>query len=529
MRSMKKWLSLALVVSLFAAACGSGSDEAETTTDPPPTTDSAPPETVAPTTTSAPETTEPPAGIVTFSEDGDLGFRVSATDADIEASVRLLDPEDWPAEIAGGDNVPGVKIYELEPDGATFDEPVTVTRRLDLDRFADLDLGPNDVPLVTMLTQNDDGAYEMLDDLSLLRVGNSLYVSATTTHFSPVITTNENMKIAYGSDGDGEPAAEAPGLDAADRQAIAKAMTRTVAVEPSFITEDDEWSDELIQELASDLWSHEAPGGPEFYPYEVNGPDGVALEREQLLVVDPFSTTAEGADFGAQRFGSRFPAVPISFAPSAATLLGDPDIEFEMTIAVLQLTVADDVLAEAIDEVTDDALSAWGFPDMVDFVYEVFHRIYGVYPSSVVKRYRNLRFPSGLVGYTTTWEGEVGPGGRLVSIGMLSQEGDDLVGEAGIECFCEYLEALLVVAGGFEPDTLDSLTAEEVFGLLQDGATDDDAEDDEALEIALALLAEPPDGADFELQTELRYLVREDEGVLFDGEASFIERLAVIP
>lgn len=217
---VKHRVALALVFSLFAAACGSsGGDEATSTSTTPSstvsvassdtTTSSVPaaepageaePEsqTAESVAETAPPVTEPaPTELISVaSEDGELTVTLPSDVAqELGVTVRRLDSSELPPEVAGGDNLDSVKVYELAPDGATFDEPVTVTRRFDVGAFDFLELGPNDVPFITLLNRDSDEKYEVLDDLTMTRIGDDLFVSGTTTHFSGFVAGNEGTAI----------------------------------------------------------------------------------------------------------------------------------------------------------------------------------------------------------------------------------------------------------------------------------------------------------------------------------------------
>ena len=174
-----------ICIGLVVAACGSGAGSSTTTTA------------VASTTTiSAEVTTTAVAGFEVTSEDGDLTVTVpfEAMGTDPGITIRLLAPEEFPPELAGAADDPDVHIYNLEPEGLVFDAPVTVTRRLDAARFEDL--APNEVPVVVILTRNPDGAYEMYSDLAVRRAGADVFVSGTTTHFSPAIVIRESPTVS---------------------------------------------------------------------------------------------------------------------------------------------------------------------------------------------------------------------------------------------------------------------------------------------------------------------------------------------
>ena len=123
------------------------------------------------------------------SPDGALTISVALADHErLAPTVGILDPADWPPEVVDGANLPGVTLYDLQPDGAVFDTPVVVTRRVDASKFPNL--GQFDIPLITLLTHSDDG-YELLGDLTATRLGDDVFVSGTTSHFSGLLTSSE--------------------------------------------------------------------------------------------------------------------------------------------------------------------------------------------------------------------------------------------------------------------------------------------------------------------------------------------------
>ena len=128
---------------------------------------------------------------VVTSDDGDVTVEIPAGAAPqgIEASVRLLDPSDWPEQLASAATIEGVRIYELAPAGTEFSTPVTVTRRFDRADFGDHGT-PDRIPLVVLATSTVGGdGFELLDDQVAEVDGGDLFVSANTTHFSPLISS----------------------------------------------------------------------------------------------------------------------------------------------------------------------------------------------------------------------------------------------------------------------------------------------------------------------------------------------------
>ena len=175
-----------LALVLVAAACGgstatsSSSSSASTTT----------------TTLGVTTTTEPP-GFTVVSDDGDLEIDVpfEAMAEDPGITIRVLDPEEYPAQLAGAEQTPGTVIYSMEPEGLTFEAPVRVTRRLSASNFGDLaDL---EVPVAVMMTTDADGSFEVMGDLRVQRDGDDIYVSGETMHFSPAVTIYGKIRVRF--------------------------------------------------------------------------------------------------------------------------------------------------------------------------------------------------------------------------------------------------------------------------------------------------------------------------------------------
>lgn len=192
---MRARLALALAFLVLAAACGGGTGSATTSpaTTAAATTTAATTTSSATTATAATTTTNP--GFEVASEDGDLTVEVPleamATDPGI--TVRLLAPEEYPPELAGAADNPNSRIYNLEPEGLEFAAPVTVTRRIDTERFGDL--GPDEVPIVVLITRTPAGDYEPYGDLRVTRDGEDVFVSGTTTHFSPAVAVSLQQSV----------------------------------------------------------------------------------------------------------------------------------------------------------------------------------------------------------------------------------------------------------------------------------------------------------------------------------------------
>ena len=168
---------IAALLGLALAACGGG-----TTAPTTPTT--------AATTTTMPATTTF-AGFEVTSDDGDVTVRVpfEALAEDPGIAITRLSVADYPAAFAG---VLGADdaVYSLTPDGLVFDAPVTVTARLHgFEALTD-----TEIPLVTMVSANDAGT-ELLSDLAVTRIGDEVFASGTTTHFSAFGIANEQVVL----------------------------------------------------------------------------------------------------------------------------------------------------------------------------------------------------------------------------------------------------------------------------------------------------------------------------------------------
>ncbi|HAX82626.1 MAG TPA: hypothetical protein DCY40_08680, partial [Actinobacteria bacterium] len=177
-------VALAVGFLLVVGACGGGTGATTTVA---PTTVA----TTVPATTTTTTTTTTLPGFEVSSEDGDLTVEVpfAAMAADPGITVRLLTPDEYPPELAGAADDPDARIYDLGPEGTEFAAPVTVTRRVDAARFGELT--PTMVPAVVMMTYDAaTGTYELYDELRVTRDGDDIFVSGTTTHFSPVVAVN---------------------------------------------------------------------------------------------------------------------------------------------------------------------------------------------------------------------------------------------------------------------------------------------------------------------------------------------------
>lgn len=128
------------------------------------------------------------------SDDGNAMVLIPAGD-DTDVTIDVLESADYPPFLAGAEQGDGTALYELGPDGATFDEPVRYFRRVDLANLS-ADLDPFDLPLLLTYTTDDDGNAVLAADPSLLRTGDSVWVGASFDHFSPAITVNTQKELS---------------------------------------------------------------------------------------------------------------------------------------------------------------------------------------------------------------------------------------------------------------------------------------------------------------------------------------------
>jgi hypothetical protein len=390
--------------------------------------------------TTPPSTDAPaPDSVIVESPDGDLTITVDSADFDrVSPTIEILDPADWPPEVAAGANLPGVTLYDLQPDGATFDTPVVVTRRLDAASFSDL--GPFDIPLVTLLTYSE-GEYELLDDLSAARLGDDVFVSGSTSHFSNVLTSSEGSTINV---------IDASELEALPERSLASeiALLPNVAVGPG-----DDGSVVITSRLQERLASAIVVAADSDF--------GRFGTDAQLAIGDQtFSGPAETARYDIDASGivglglgvktARF-EFPLSIAPSAAALLGDAIDdsidEFEFEAWLFLTLVPDELLDVAIDEV--DRLFT-ELENEIERTVEVFHDAFGLYPSSTIRRYSGVPpIPSRYLGYSALFDGDLSDP-RLVSAARIEDDLGDWEIRSGIECYCEYGELLFFFAEDLE-------------------------------------------------------------------------------
>jgi hypothetical protein len=166
--------------------------------------------------------------------------------------------------------------------------------------------------------------------------------------------------------------------------------------------------------------------------------------------IDASGTVGLGLGVKTARF-----ELPLRSAASAAALLGDAIDdsidEFEFEAWLFLTLVPDEFLDVAIDEI--DRLFA-ELEDEIERTVEVFHDVFGVYPSSTIRRFSGLPpVPSGYLAFSALFEGDLSAP-RLVSAARIEDDLGDWEFRSGIECYCDYGELLFFLA-----DDLDDLIA----------------------------------------------------------------------
>jgi len=122
------------------------------------------------------------------SEDGLVTIEVPAgVDADVSVAALEAPPEELAAfELRGA-------VHDLLPAGATFEEPLTITRRIDPEQLG-VDVGEA-LPVIGLLTEGEDG-WSYLGDQTLAVDGDAIVVSGTTDHFSPLVAVTTGAELS---------------------------------------------------------------------------------------------------------------------------------------------------------------------------------------------------------------------------------------------------------------------------------------------------------------------------------------------
>jgi hypothetical protein len=165
-KDWKQVLFVFFVVTLLLTACGSSEDEG---------------------VESGPSTVD---GVVIISSSGgevsspDNSIKIEippgSFEGELEVTLQRVNPEDYPPELEGleilGD------LFELGPDGTTFDDPITIVRRFGASELGvDLTEG---LPLIMLLSRDNNGEWSLLEEGFVTEENGQVVVTATTTHFS---------------------------------------------------------------------------------------------------------------------------------------------------------------------------------------------------------------------------------------------------------------------------------------------------------------------------------------------------------
>ena len=494
-RGSRRTIAAIAAGALLFASCGGDDDASSTTPATTPSTDAEPSsstqpspdttETTAPTTattspTTSPTTTPAVGSVLITSEDGNLTLEVRAADAErVSPSIRILDPSEWPAELGDAEQLPGVTIYEMEPDGAVFDEPVTVTRRLDIASFGE-SIGAFDVPLVVPFTQEDDGRFVPLADLEVTRIGSTLFASGTTTHFSPLGTIDL-------------------GLDARVPGNLWPAEPITESVDPAAWVE---LGNRMVRDDAENFQFHDVPvvpgaassaagQEPEVVPRRIDLPDAPPifgpLTVERVERTSP-SQTAEQDAVSLHRLFAASDEVPSSplFAPDGV------EVPLALRVVVSQYIVTvDDAERERLRAVADELAAG------ANLEWSVFHTPIGGFPSYSRSKLTNVKqLGEGEQLFAALYSGDFGPGAQLVDLAEMKWDGDAYIADVGLASYGDVNQALIVTTE--ESAFGDDMTPQEYFDSVMSFPGD-----------VMALFLPDP------------FRVDATEGVLFDGDPGF--------
>lgn len=171
---MRRFVPVIAVLASVVAACGGSGVDATTTRAG-----------GAATTMLAVATAEAvgaATGGTVASNDGELMVEIpaGALAENTAISITRLDPEDWPESFADGTVVGDV--YDLQPSGLTFAEPVTISHRItEAETGLDFDV---EVPLTLLVIVSDDGTWEAPADQVITRDGEDLLHTGVIDHFS---------------------------------------------------------------------------------------------------------------------------------------------------------------------------------------------------------------------------------------------------------------------------------------------------------------------------------------------------------
>ncbi len=187
---MRRLVPITAVLALVALSCGGSAEDASTTFAP---------------GAQGGVTTE--AGVVggtevaavmggtVSSDDGHLILDIpaGALAEDVAIAVTSLDPADWPEEFVDGAVIGDV--YDLQPSGLTFSEPVTISHRL-TGAGSELDSG-SEVPLTLLVVVSDDGTWEAPADQVISRDGEDLLHTGVIDHFSVTVLFDGAVSVKF--------------------------------------------------------------------------------------------------------------------------------------------------------------------------------------------------------------------------------------------------------------------------------------------------------------------------------------------
>lgn len=172
----------ALIVAVVVGCSGTPA------ASPSPTAAPIPSPTAAPTATpTAPPTPSPTPAARTYTfDDGALTIEVppGALPDGVELSATQRGPEDRPPELADV-QIRGT-FYSLEPDGLTFAQPLTITRRVAVADIG-LDLATDGLPIITLALRTSDGQWEWLAEQAIGTDGDFIYISGKASHTSTLM------------------------------------------------------------------------------------------------------------------------------------------------------------------------------------------------------------------------------------------------------------------------------------------------------------------------------------------------------
>jgi hypothetical protein len=132
-----------------------------------------------------------PSGADVASDDGRLvlSFPKGAVADDTVVAVAVLPADEWPDDLAALD--PASLVYQLEPSGLTFDDPVAFTLTTDVTTADD---GLTSVPLAILIDEEGTGEFVGLDAELDLGAGVAV-VSGEIEHFSRLIHPTGTLTV----------------------------------------------------------------------------------------------------------------------------------------------------------------------------------------------------------------------------------------------------------------------------------------------------------------------------------------------